>query len=210
MTLSLQGYLQLKQTWRELGLEHHFVGLTLTDQVLISKALAVAYTLLKQGQFNDALVLMEVSQAAGLENVWLSDCRARALFYLERISEAQALWQELLDWDDPGLQRSAQKMLSACASRLRQRDAQWIQDQLSLCRGDLDAFLDLWTQYPQSKAIESAVHALIQQRLSLEHAGWLYLDAEQRGDLVALESEVVWLATMRDRVTTTDCSVADL
>lgn len=197
MTLSLQGYVQLRQTWRSLDLEQHFVRIAVCETALIEKILAVGYMLLKNGDFSDALALIDGAYLAGLESVWLSDCRARALFYLERFTEARLIWERLLESDNRSLQRDSQKMLSACANRLRLAEAQWIQDQLIQARGDLNALLELWTQYPDSSATESAVHYFLRSRLSIEHSDWFKLEMYQRFDLVALEAEVVWLSAVR-------------
>ena len=209
MTLSLQGYLQLKQNWRDLDLDDQFVDIPLTDQALTGQVIRVGYSLLKQEAFDDALTLIEASQAAGLENVWLSDCRARALFYLQRTAEAQLIWQRLLVCADQALQRSSKQMLSACASRLHRDNQQWIDAQLIDASGDLDACLGLWRQHPDSGAIESAVHNLIRDRLSLERSDWMRLASDQRADLVTLEAEVVWLAAMRSLVTSSGSSATD-
>ena len=195
--LSLDGYVAMKQTWFALGVDEDLSAVSLEPEELTKALLGVGYALLKQTNYADAFALMASARRAGLTDLWLADCEARALLFQGEFGEAIAIWQSLLGSGDERLERNSQKMLSY--SSLRQQDAEdeRIDAQLLDARGDLNALLGLWTQCPESTQVEQAVHALIRSRLSLEDPTWRFMDPAIQDHQVALEAQVAWLASLQ-------------
>ena len=197
--LSLDGYVAMKQTWFALGVDEDLSAVSLEPEELTKALLGVGYALLKQTNYADAFALMASARRAGLTDLWLADCEARALLFQGEFGEAIAIWQSLLGSGDERLERNSQKMLSY--SSLRQQDAEdeRIDAQLLDARGDLNALLGLWTQCPESTQVEQAVHALIRSRLSLEDPTWRFMDPAIQDHQVALEAQVAWFASLQTR-----------
>ena len=197
--LSLDGYVAMKQTWFALGVDEDLSAVSLEPEELTKALLGVGYALLKQTNYADAFALMASARRAGLTDLWLADCEARALLFQGEFGEAIAIWQSLLGSGDERLERNSQKMLSY--SSLRQQDAEdeRIDAQLLDARGDLNALLGLWTQFPESTQVEQAVHALIRSRLSLEDPTWRFMDPAIQDHQVALEAQVAWFASLQTR-----------
>ena len=128
---------------------------------------------------------------------WLADCEARALLFQNEFVEAIAIWQSLLGRGDERLERNSQKMLSYSSRRQQDAEDERIDAQLLDARGDLNALLGLWTQCPESIQVEQAVHGLIRSRLSLEDPAWRFMDPALQDHQVALEAQVVWLASLQ-------------
>ena len=195
--LSLVGYVSMKRTWSSLGVDQYLSSVSLNAEELTQAILRVAYSLLKQAKYEETFALISSARRAGLTDLWLADCEARALLFQGEFGEAIAIWQSLLGSGDERLERNSQKMLSY--SSLRQQDAEdeRIDAQLLDARGDLNALLGLWTQCPESTQVEQAVHALIRSRLSLEDPTWRFMDPAIQDHQVALEAQVAWLASLQ-------------
>ena len=189
----------MKRTWSSLGVDQYLSSVSLNAEELTQAILRVAYSLLKQAKYEETFDLISSARRAGLTDLWLADCEARALLFQGEFGEAIAIWQSLLGSGDERLERNSQKMLSY--SSLRQQDAEdeRIDAQLLDARGDLNALLGLWTQCPESTQVEQAVHALIRSRLSLEDPTWRFMDPAIQDHQVALEAQVAWLASLQTR-----------
>ena len=194
--LSLVGYVSMKRTWSSLGVDQYLSSVSLNAEELTQAILRVAYSLLKQAKYEETFDLISSARRAGLTDLWLADCEARALLFQGEFGEAIAIWQSLLGSGDERLESNSQKMLSY--SSLRQQDAEdeRIDAQLLDTRGDLNALLGLWTRCPESTQVEQAVHALIRSRLSLEDPMWMFMDLAIQDHQVALEAQVAWLASL--------------
>ena len=191
--LTLDSYLILRRTWRELGVDHYLVSTSLETNELLDKILAVAYLLLQQGEYESVLVLVASSEDVGLINDWLLDCRARALMFSKRYSEARCIWVRMIGVGDERMKRNVTTMLSVCCSREREAEQEFLRRKLEISANNLEELLVLWTQYPASRLVEEAVHELIQQRLSLEDPSWMLLDAQLQSESIALEAQASWL-----------------
>ena len=197
--LSLDGYVAMKQTWFALGVDEDLSAVSLEPEELTKALLGVGYALLKQTNYADAFALMASARRAGLTDLWLADCEARALLFQDEFGEAIAIWQSLLGSGDERLERNSQKMLSYSSRRQQDAEDERIDAQLLDARGDLNALLGLWTQCPESTQVEQAVHALIRSRLSLEDPTWRFMDPAIQDHQVALEAQVAWLASLKNR-----------
>ena len=197
--LSLDGYVAMKQTWFALGVDEDLSAVSLEPEELTKALLGVGYALLKQTNYADAFALMASARRAGLTDLWLADCEARALLFQGEFGEAIAIWQSLLGSGDERLERNSQKMLSYSSRRQQDAEDERIDAQLLDARGDLNALLGLWTQCPESTQVEQAVHALIRSRLSLEDPTWRFMDPAIQDHQVALEAQVAWFASLQTR-----------
>ena len=197
--LSLDGSVAMKQTWFALGVDEDLSAVSLEPEELTKALLGVGYALLKQTNYADAFALMASARRAGLTDLWLADCEARALLFQGEFGEAIAIWQSLLGSGDERLERNSQKMLSYISLRQQDAEDERIDAQLLDARGDLNALLGLWTQCPESTQVEQAVHALIRSRLSLEDPTWRFMDPAIQDHQVALEAQVAWLASIQTR-----------
>lgn len=206
--LTLDSYLILRRTWRELGVDHYLVSTSLETNELSEKILAVAYLLLQQGQYESVLVLVASSEDVGLINDWLLDCRARALMFSKRYSEARCIWEGMIGVGDERMKRNVTTMLSVCCSRELDAEQEFLRRRLKVSANNLDELLVLWTQFPTSNLVEEAVHEVIQQRLSLENPNWMLLDPCLRTESIALEAQLVWLMFVDAKLKTAS-SVAD-
>ena len=197
--LSLVGYMSMKRTWSSLGVDQYFSSVSLNAEELTQAILRVAYSLLKQAKYEETFDLISSARRAGLTDLWLADCEARALLFQNEFVEAIAIWQSLLGRGDERLERNSQKMLSYSSRRQQDAEDERIDAQLLDARGDLNALLALWTQCPESTQVEQAVHALIRSRLSLEDPTWRFIDSAIQDHQVALEAQVAWLASLKNR-----------
>ena len=197
--LSLDGYVAMKQTWFALGVDEDLSAVSLEPEELTKALLGVGYALLKQTNYADAFALMASARRAGLTDLWLADCEARALLFQDDFGKAIAIWQSLLGSGDERLERNSQKMLSYSSRRQQDAEDERIDAQLLDARGDLNALLGLWTQCPESTQVEQAVHALIRSRLSLEDPTWRFMDPAIQDHQVALEAQVAWFASLQTR-----------
>lgn len=195
--LSLVGYVSMKRTWSSLGVDQYLSSVSLNAEELTQAILRVAYSLLKQAKYEDTFTLISSARRAGLTDLWLADCEARALLFQDDFGEAIAIWQSLLGSGDERLERNSQKMLSYSSRRQQDAEDERIDAQLLDARGDLNALLGLWTQCPESTQVEQAVHALIRSRLSLEDPTWRFMDPAIQDHQVALEAQVAWLASLQ-------------
>ena len=191
--LTLDDYLILRRTWRELGVDHYLVSASLEPNELSERILAVAYLLLKQGQYESVLVLIESSEDVGLINDWLLDCRARALMFSKRYSDARCIWEGMIGIGDERMKLNVTTMLSVCCSRERDAEQEFLRRRLKISANSLDELLALWTQFPTSSLVEEAIHEVVQQRLSLENPNWMLLDTSLRAESTALEAQLIWL-----------------
>ena len=195
--LSLVGYVSMKRTWSSLGVDQYLSSVSLNAEELTQAILRVAYSLLKQAKYEETFDLISSARRAGLTDLWLADCEARALLFQGEFGEAIAIWQSLLGSGDERLERNSQKMLSYSSRRQQDAEDERIDAQLLDARGDLNALLGLWTQCPESTQVEQAVHALIRSRLSLEDPTWRFMDPAIQDHQVALEAQVAWLASLQ-------------
>ena len=191
--LTLDDYLILRRTWRELGVDHYLVSASLGPNELSERILAVAYLLLQQGQYESVLVLIESSENVGLINDWLLDCRARALMFSKRYADARCIWEGMIGVGSERMKRNVTTMLSVCCSREREAEQEYLRRKLKISANNLDELLMLWTKFPTSSLVEEAIHSIIQQRLSLENPNWMLLDTCLRAESIALESQLSWL-----------------
>ena len=191
--LTLDDYLILRRTWRELGVDHYLVSASLEPNELSERILAVAYLLLKQGQYESVLVLIESSEDVGLINDWLLDCRARALMFSKRYSDARCIWEGMIGIGDERIKLNVTTMLSVCCSRERDAEQEFLRRRLKISANSLDELLALWTQFPTSSLVEEAIHEVVQQRLALENLNWMLLDTCLRAESTALEAQLIWL-----------------
>ena len=197
--LSLVGYVSMKRTWSSLGVDQYLSSVSLNTEELTQAILSVAYSLLKQAKYEETFALISSARRAGLTDLWLADCEARALLFQNEFVEAIAIWQSLLGRGDERLERNSQKMLSYSSRRQQDAEDERIDAQLLDARGDLNALLALWTQCPESTQVEQAAHALIRSRLSLEDPTWRFMDPAIQEHQVALEGQVAWLASLQTR-----------
>ena len=195
--LSLVGYVSMKRTWSSLGVDQYLSSVSLNAEELTQAILRVAYSLLKQAKYGETFALISSARRAGLTDLWLADCEARALLFQDDFGEAIAIWQSLLGSGDERLERNSQKMLSYSSRRQQDAEDERIDAQLLDARGDLNALLGLWTQCPESTQVEQAVHGLIRSRLSLEDPTWRFMDPATQDHQVALEAQVAWLASLQ-------------
>ena len=206
--LTLDDYLILRRTWRELGVDHYLVSASLEPNELSERILAVAYLLLKQGQYESVLVLIESSEDVGLINDWLLDCRARALMFSKRYSDARCIWEGMIGIGDERMKLNVTTMLSVCCSREREAEREFLRRRLKISANKLDELLALWTQFPTSSLVEEAIHEVVQQRLSLENPNWMLLDSSLRAESIALEAQLIWLMFVQSKLKTAS-SLAD-
>ena len=206
--LTLDDYLILRRTWRELGVDHYLVSASLGTNELSERILAVAYLLLKQGQYESVLVLIESSEDVGLINDWLLDCRARALMFSKRYSDARCIWEGMIGIGDERMKLNVTTMLSVCCSREREAEREFLRRRLKISANKLDELLALWTQFPTSSLVEEAIHEVVQQRLSLENPNWMLLNTSLRAESTALESQLIWLMFVQSKLKTAS-SLAD-
>ena len=206
--LTLDDYLILRRTWRELGVDHYLVSASLEPNELSERILAVAYLLLKQGQYESVLVLVASSEDVGLINDWLLDCRARALMFSKRYSDARCIWEGMIGIGDERMKLNVTTMLSVCCSRERDAEQEFLRRRLKISANSLDELLALWTQFPTSSLVEEAIHEVIQQRLSLENPNWMLLDTSLRAESTALEAHLIWLMFVQSKLKTAS-SLAD-
>ena len=206
--LTLDDYLILRRTWRELGVDHYLVSASLEPNELLERILAVAYLLLKQGQYESVLVLVESSEDVGLINDWLLDCRARALMFSKRYSDARCIWEAMIGIGDERMKLNVTTMLSVCCSRERDAEREFLRRRLKISANKLDELLALWTQFPASSLVEESIHEVVQQRLSLENPNWMLLNTSLRAESVALEAQLAWLVFVEAKLKTAS-SVAD-
>jgi len=195
--LSLVGYVSMKRTWSSLGVDQYLSSVSLNAEELTQAILRVAYSLLKQAKYEETFDLISSARRAGLTDLWLADCEARALLFQDDFGKAIAIWQSLLGSGDERLERNSQKMLSYSSRRQQDAEDERIDAQLLDARGDLNALLGLWTQCPESIQVEQAVHALIRSRLSLEDPTWRFMDPAIQDHQVALEAQTAWLASLQ-------------
>jgi len=187
----------MKRTWSSLGVDQYLSSVSLNAEELTQAILRVAYSLLKQAKYEETLDLISSARRAGLTDLWLADCEARALLFQNEFGKAIAIWQSLLGSGDERLERNSQKMLSYSSRRQQDAEDKRIDAQLLDARGDLNALLGLWTQWPESTQVEQAVHGLIRSRLSLEDPTWRFMDPALQDHQVALEAQVAWLASLQ-------------
>ena len=187
----------MKRTWSSLGVDQYLSSVSLNAEELTQAILRVAYSLLKQAKYEETFDLISSARRAGLTDLWLADCEARALLFQDDFGKAIAIWQSLLGSGDERLERNSQKMLSYSSRRQQDAEDERIDAQLLDARGDLNALLGLWTQCPESTQVEQAVHALIRSRLSLEDPTWRFMDPAIQDHQVALEAQVAWLASLQ-------------
>ena len=206
--LTLDDYLILRRTWRELGVDHYLVSASLEPNELSERTLAVAYLLLQQGQYEAVLVLIESSEDVGLINGWLLDCRARALMFSKRYSDARCIWEGMIGIGDEWMKLNVTTMLSVCCSRERDAEQEFLRRRLKISVNSLDELLALWTQFPTSSLVEEAIHEVVQQRLSLENPNWMLLDTSLRAESTALEAQLIWLMFVESKLKTAS-SLAD-
>ena len=206
--LTLDDYLILRRTWRELGVDHYLVSASLEPNELSERILAVAYLLLKQGQYESVLVLVASSEDVGLINDWLLDCRARALMFSKRYSDARCIWEGMIGIGDERMKLNVTTMLSVCCSRERDAEQEFLRRRLKISANSLDELLALWTQFPTSSLVEEAIHEVVQQRLSLENPNWMFLDTSLRAESIALEAQLIWLMFVQSKLKTAS-SLAD-
>jgi hypothetical protein len=206
--LTLDDYLILRRTWRELGVDHYLVSASLEPNELSERILAVAYLLLKQGQYESVLVLVASSEDVGLINDWLLDCRARALMFSKRYSDARCIWEGMIGIGDERMKLNVTTMLSVCCSRERDAEQEFLRRRLKISANSLDELLALWTQFPTSSLVEEAIHEVVQQRLSLENPNWMLLDSSLRAESTALEAQIIWLMFVESKLKTAS-SLAD-
>ena len=197
--LSLVGYVSMKRTWSSLGVDQYLSSVSLNAEELTWAILRVAYSLLKQAKYEETFDLISSARRAGLTDLWLADCEARALLFQDDFGKAIAIWQSLLGSGDERLERNSQKMLSYSSRRQQDAEDERIDAQLLDARGDLNALLGLWTQCPESIQVEQSVHALIRSRLSLEDPTWRFMDPAIQDHQVALEAQVAWFASLQTR-----------
>ena len=205
--LTLDDYLILRRTWRELGVDHYLVSASLEPNELSERILAVAYLLLKQGQYESVLVLIESSEDVGLINDWLLDCRARALMFSKRFSDARCIWEGMVGVGDERMKLNVTTMLSVCCSREREAEQEFLRRRLKISASNLDELLVLWTQFPTSNLVEEAIHEVIEQRLCLENTNWMLLDMRLRSESVALEAQLVWLMFVEAKLKITSSTI---
>ena len=177
-------------------MDQYLSSVSLNAEELTQAILRVAYSLLKQGKYEETFTLISSARTAGLTDPWLADCEARALLFQDEFGDAMAIWQSLLGSGDERLERNSQKMLSYSSRRQQDAEDERIDSQLLDARGDLNALFGLWTQCPESTQVEQAVHALIRSRLSLEDPTWRFMDPAIQDHQVALEAQVAWLASL--------------
>ena len=195
--LSLVGYVSMKRTWSSLGVDQYLSSVSLNAEELTQAILRVAYALLKQAKYEETFTLISSARRAGLTDLWLADCEAGRCCFKTTLARPLPYWQSLLGSGDERLERNSQKMLSYSSRRQQDAEDERIDAQLLDARGDFNALLDLWTQYPESLPLEHAVHELIRSRLSLEDPEWSFIDSSIQDHLVALEAQVAWLASLQ-------------
>jgi hypothetical protein len=189
--------------------DHYLVSVSLEPNELSERILAVAYLLLQQGQYESVLVLVASSEDVGLINDWLLDCRARALMFSKRYSEARCMWEGMIGVGDERMKFNVTTMLSVCCSREREAEQEFLRRRLKISANNLNELLALWTQFPTSSLVEEAIHEVIQQRLSLEDPNWMLLDSRLRSESIAVEAQLIWLIFVEAKLKITS-SINDL
>jgi len=165
----------------------------------------------EQGALDLSIDLVNLAMELGFESGWLKDNKARACLAQDNVLDACRIWRELeATSDQQDVRSAAAAMLHSCrrqeqAALAKQREQGWITQSEELAQGgDLSSAIERLVQglmeSPDSRALESSLLTLLDQRKAVEDPLWSGLSPWVQRCELSLELNEAMLQAFEQRL----------